>query len=336
MALELERQLPEDRRAADTESSQRLRGPVGIRNGKQVKNHENDQHLIIFLLNKVSAAAGGTLQSSGPTRFKTPRAGRCDPALADAIKHFQEANQLPTDGVVNPNGPTLNALFLLASGKPLPATGRRLSGKALAELDVPLAVQKVSRALDHLRVFRSVTKQPSSARRFNKVTENALLVHFRLSSFGSGLIAPKRAVTSADVEHLILHFDKIRNMLQSRNFIDGTPKDKNGNLVPAAAHTNSGQAIISTLYRNFDAPDGKRFGNNSRAAILIHEGMHAVDAAHVSGRDDIHISEFRPEYNTQLADKSLFNPSSFAGFAAHVFRGTDPKPRFGAGPGRLL
>jgi hypothetical protein len=76
-------------------------------------------------------------------------------------------------------------------------------------------------------------------------------------------------------------------------------------------------------------------GPNSRAAILIHEGMHAVDADKKSGDDDIHISEFDPAYETQPPDKSLFNPSSFAGFAAHVFNGSDPKPRFGLGAGRF-
>jgi hypothetical protein len=332
--LELEHQPREHRQ----EVTQGLRDAVGIRHGKQVKNHDSDQHLVIFLLNKIQAASGGTLHTSGPTRFKTPREGHCAADLADAIKRFQEVNNLPADRVVDPNGPTLNALFLLANGKPLPAKGRRLSGRVLAELDVPLAVQKVERALEKLRLFRLAIVRPTLGPRvFDKVTEDALFVHFRLTPFGSGLVAPKRAVKLADVDHLITHFDKIKAMLLRRDFSDGSPKDKFGNVVPAAANLDSGKAIFSSLFRNFDAKDGQRIGDNSRAAILIHEGMHAVDAAKVSGRDDIHISEFSPAYDTQSPDRSLFNPSSFAGFAAHVFLGKDPKPRFGLDPkGRFL
>jgi len=85
-------------------------------------------------------------------------------------------------------------------------------------------------------------------------------------------------------------------------------------------------------------PFGHFIGPNSRAAILIHEGMHAVDASLTSGNLGIHISEFSPAYDTQPANLSMFNPSSYAGFAAHVANGAagDPNPRFGLGNGQEL
>jgi hypothetical protein len=49
-------------------------------------------------------------------------------------------------------------------------------------------------------------------------------------------------------------------------------------------------------------------------------------------------SEFDPAYNTQPANLSIFNPKSYAGFAAHVFNGPlrDPNPRFERGNGQEL
>ncbi len=101
---------------------------------------------------------------------------------------------------------------------------------------------------------------------------------------------------------------------------------------------DSGTIIFGRTFKNFSNAEGQLIGPNSRAAILIHEGFHAVDAAQKSGDDvNIHISEFDPKYDTQSADNSLFNPSSYASFAAHVFPpGKDPNPRFGLGAGRPL
>jgi hypothetical protein len=336
---EAEVTIRSDRTAPAIPTPNRLHGPVGIRRGKQVKNKASDQSLIISLLNKIPIASGGTLTDSGPTIFKAPRDGFCEPELSAKILVFQRHFGLANDGVVDPGGRTFRALQSVAALS-APVGGRKF-GRELAALDVPLATRKVDQALAKLRAFRSVIvmrQTPGGANPpFDRVTSDALRVHFRLGPFDQASIAPRRPVTLADVDHIIAHFDRMKVVFtrQSTAFSDGSPKDKNGETVPAASQLNSGTVIFSSLYRNFNATDGEAIGTNSRAAILIHEGFHSVDESKSSGDDDIHISEFLPAYDTQPADKSLFNPSSFAGFAAHVFAGADPNPRFGLGPGRF-
>jgi hypothetical protein len=332
--------LRSDRTAPAVPVSNRLHGPVGIRRGKQVKNKASDQSLIIRLLNKIPVASGGTLTDSGPTLFKAPRDGFCEPELSASIVVFQKHFGLAHDGVVDPGGRTFTALQSVAALS-APVGGRKF-GRDLAALDVPLATRKVDRALVKLRDFRNaivIRQTPGGITPpFDRVTSDALRVHFRLGPFDEASIAPRRPVTLADVDHILTHYDRMKVVFtrQSTAFSDGSPKDKNGDLVPAASPLNSGTVIFSSLYRNFNATDGEAIGVNSRAAILIHEGFHSVDESKSSGDDNvIHISEFDPAYDTQPADKSLFNPSSFAGFAAHVFNGADPNPRFGLGPGRF-
>jgi len=233
-------------------------------------------------------------------------------------------------------------------GRLIPIDVKRLSGSTLARLDVPLALQKIDVALRKLREFETTLSLRLGPRvrfePFDKVTENALRTHFRLVAFdsvappgaGTGRGFPRRPVTTEDIKHLLLHFQKIRSLFLSSlsSFKDGSPVGRDGKPVAAAAFLNSNQVIFGSHFRNFTAPDAEKIGPNSRAAILIHEGFHAVDAALKSGNDvSVHISEFSASYDTQPADDSLFNPSSYASFAAHVFKGRDPSPRFGLGPG---
>lgn len=69
------------------------------------------------------------------------------------------------------------------------------------------------------------------------------------------------------------------------------------------------------------------FGPMCQAAMMLHEGVHVIDAR--SGEAAIHISEFQPEYNRQTAEHALHNPSSYCACAQHIFFGRDE--RFGAG-----
>lgn len=309
--------------------SGQLTGPVGIRDGRQVTNKAVDQAQIISLLNKIPIASGGTLGPTGPTVFRAPRDGFCDPSMSKQIKTFQEHFNLTADGVVDPTGHTFPKMKQIAAFS-APVAGR-LFGSTLATIDVSRALFKVDKALASLNQFRGVMSGPTPASgAFDRVTEDALRTHFRLAPFGSGLIAPIRAVKLPDIDHLLTHFLRIRIVLASKAFDDGSPKNpKTNRVVAAAAFLNSGRIIFSSFYRNFNGGDGPAIGQESRVAILIHEGMHAVDSAQKSGADDVHISEFVPAYDIQPTDKSLFNPSSFASFAAHVTLGRDPQPRFG-------
>ena len=232
---------------------------------------------------------------------------------------------------------------------PTPVNPAKLSGATLARLDVPLALQKVNAAIRKLKEFKGTLNLRLGPivriQQFDKITENALRTHFRLIAFdapappnagATGRGFPRRPIRMDDVDHLILHFAKIQTLFvrNATSFTDGAPVDKAGNPVAAAAFLDSGTVIFGSPFRNFTDTQAQAIGPNSRAAVLIHEGFHAVDTLQRSGDDLLtHISEFDSRYDTQGANDSIFNPSSFASFAAHVFKGSDPKPRFGLGPG---
>ncbi len=230
---------------------------------------------------------------------------------------------------------------LRGGGLEIPKDKKPNSGSSLAHTDVGLALTKVRAAVAKLQAYQRALANRAlgiSDPPFDPVTQAALRTHFRLSpsdSTESG--PPQRPLTRGDIDHILNHFAKIQNVLtrHQSTFTDGSPVDKKGNIVAAAAHSNSNQIIFSKRYKDFSDADAVMIGPNSRAAILIHEGFHAVDSAKKSGADDVHVSEFSAAYDQQPADKSLFNPSSYASFAAHVVPpGKDPKPRYGLGAGR--
>jgi hypothetical protein len=322
-----------------------IEGPVGVvrpgswwrRPDQKVTNHQRDQQKIIGLLSKISVNDGGKRETwSAPPLAGAD--GMCASSLADGIWDFQvhwktKGKFKNIDGIVDPKGNTLNQMNVLVGGAP---PVNRATGSALAHTDVPLALRKVDAALASLAEFRTTLTTHFGSRPFNRVTVEALSKHYRLTLVESS--SPRRPVTERDLSHLIAHFTRIRTVLASHQstFTDGAPADRHGNPVPAAAPLNGSKVIFGAPFRNFTDVDAAAIGPNSRAAILIHEGFHAVDVEKKSGADDVHISEFRPEYDTQPADKSIFNPSSYASFAAHVVEGRDPVPRFGLGAGRFL
>ncbi len=113
-----------------------IRAAVGIRNGAQCTNHAQDQQHVIFLLNQIPTTSGGALDPTGPTGFRAPRDGYCDPGLSALIRRFQQQNGLQADGVVDPDGPTLKALNNLAAtkGAAKKAAGATLTPQQLATL----------------------------------------------------------------------------------------------------------------------------------------------------------------------------------------------------------
>ncbi|MET0605246.1 MAG: hypothetical protein ABWZ80_02215 [Beijerinckiaceae bacterium] len=205
------------------------------------------------------------------------------------------------------------------------------SGSALATSDAPLALRKISKAIDALKRLETTLKNPATPTPTDAaLVDDALRVHFRLTRT-QGTIGVTRPFTLADITEILTMFNAIAGVLRdpANRFVDNLPQ--NGPLTAAEAPFG-GQITFGPVFRNFDWRGLGRIGDNSRAAILIHEGMHIVDA--VSGDDNTtHISEFDPRYNGQSPEFSKHNPSSYAGFAAHIDLGRDPTPRFGLGPG---
>jgi peptidoglycan hydrolase-like protein with peptidoglycan-binding domain len=206
-------------------------------------------------------------------------------------------------------------------------------GAALARADVPLAVGKVASSLLGLNFLRGGAL-PSTA---TPLVEEALRVHFRLlPPTGGPPDGIRRPRTNQDLDLIIRTFTRLAGVLNASatSFVDGIPV--NGIKTPAESNTNSSIVLFGPFFRSFSEGLGAAIGPHSRAAILIHEGVHAIDDSGPpglgrSGELAVHISEFQPAYDAQPADLSLFNPSSYASFAAHIALGRDPFPRFGLG-----
>jgi len=203
-------------------------------------------------------------------------------------------------------------------------------GAALARTDVPTAVGKIVQSLLVLNLLRAGGLPSSVA----PLVDDALRVHFRLLPPGAAGDGIRRARTTADLDRIITTFTDLAAVLNgsAATFEDGIPV--NGIKTPAESNTGSRLVRFGPFFRDFDAPFGTRIGPQSRAAILIHEGTHSVDRTGRSAARDVHISEFEPAYDTQTADRSVLNPSSYASFAAHIANNGDPSPRFGLGAAR--
>ncbi|WP_342359095.1 hypothetical protein [Terrarubrum flagellatum] len=204
------------------------------------------------------------------------------------------------------------------------------SGVALATADAPLALRKVGKAIKALQDLQATLTNPAGPEPAGlDVTRDALRLHFRLTS-APATIGVARPFTKADLDAILLNYDGIQRVLRdpAARFRDDIPTL--GPLIAAEA-IFARQVTFGPVYRNFDWRGLGKIGDHSRAAVMIHESTHVIDA--ISGNDAIHISEFDPGYDRQTPELSMHNPSSYAGFAAHVDLGRDPSPRFGLGPG---
>jgi peptidoglycan hydrolase-like protein with peptidoglycan-binding domain len=198
----------------------------------------------------------------------------------------------------------------------------------LARLDVPLATSKVRAALaaiTALQAARAAGTPPAA------LTMAALRTHFRLSA-GGPRVGNVRAVTAADLVTISTRYTQLVGLYGAAATRFRTAAPVNGIETPAEAPLGGPVTFgpaFTNVQNNFGDPTGQPIGPNSRVAILIHEGVHVFDGQ--SGANNAHISEFEPAYDTQSSELSLHNPSSFAGFAAHIVNGSDPSPRFGLG-----
>lgn len=199
-------------------------------------------------------------------------------------------------------------------------------GSDLARTDTVLAGQKVQAAIQALTLLKI---NRLSGTPVDKLTSDALRTHFRLI-FTTATIGVTRLITDADIDAILARYAQLVTLFASSagSFQTGVPV--NG-IFTAAEAPLGGPVRFGPAYTNVNSNFGDFIGPNSRAAVVIHEGVHVFDG--ISGGAATHISEFEPAYNAQNADNSLHNPSSFAGFAAHIHSRRDPSPRFGLGPG---
>lgn len=212
-------------------------------------------------------------------------------------------------------------------------TGR--FGAALARTDVPRALMKVSIALASLTALRNNISPVPGIPVFpidTALINTTLRVHFRLLPPGVPVDGVRQTRTFADLDRIIQTYRDIAGLFAAAAtaFEDAIPV--NGVRIAAEALTGSRRIQFGPAFCDFDSPFADRIGPESRAAILIHEGMHAVDTSNRSGDRNVHISEFDPAYNNQPPNLSLFNPSSYASYASHIVLQRDPDPRHGLDP----
>ena len=211
---------------------------------------------------------------------------------------------------------TLGVLDILLQGG--------LLGKDLAQTDIALTTRKVTAAINALTLLLA---SPQGINPVNDLTIDALRTHFRLTQT-TATIGVSRPFTTADLQTIIERYTQLLRLYAASTTRFRTGAPINGIFTAAEAPIN-GPVTFGPAFTNVNSNFGTFIGENSRVAVIIHEGVHVFDR--ISGRSDIHISEFNPAYNRQSADLSLHNPSSFAGFAAHIDLKRDPNPRFGLG-----
>ncbi len=296
-------------------------------NSPSMHPNESD-HTAVSLLQEVLISQGFAIPS-GPT-------GNYLGETQAAVRAVETRFHLVRDtGIAGHE--VLTALDTLLRGQTPTPPAVAQHGRALALTDVPLALKKVNASIDAIAAFESTFVRRALAQPgdnppdFNQVTVDALQTHFRLA-LPDITAPPARGVDLSDTQFIRTNFTKIREYL---NHADAHFRDDMLN-PDTMAETNGGggPTFFGTAYRNTDIPGGaKLIGPNSRAAVVIHEPVHAIDSQSVAAVD---INESSPGYATQPADNSLHNPCSYAAFAAHIFNKADPNPRFGRGSGQAL
>ena len=293
-----------------------LRSSFWSSNGRLQRAAENNPAVHGFDSDKVAVTLlQQALVNTGIATIEVD--GIYGPRTAAAVRAVETRFNMDQDGGVA-GRQVLGILDILLQGGRL--------GRDLTQNDAPVARRKVQAAITALTAFQTArnTGGPLAS-----VTVDALRTHFRLT-VAPPTIGITRQVTNADVDTILRMYRQLLGLFTApgNRFRTGVPV--NGINTAAEAPLN-GPITFGPAFTNVDSHFGDRIGPNSRAAVVIHESVHVFDGQ--SGRPDTHISEFDPAYDRQDPDLSLHNPSSYAGFAAHIDNNGDPAPRFGLGHG---
>ena len=188
-----------------------------------------------------------------------------------------------------------------------------MTPKELAERDgkpVALAwVAAAERALGRLLTARG-----------DPVVRSALTINFSATGLQAYIAALRARLVFAQARDVIARSGEL--------FFDASLEEAHGwfgeNVPPAYALF--GQGVWFT-------PRFLSFGPMCRAAMVLHESVHVIDA--ISGEPAIHVSEWdEPRFSAQSIEESLHNPSAYASFAAQVGVNAVDWPRevrYGAG-----
>jgi hypothetical protein len=289
-----------------------IQAPVGA-NGT---NRDDDVLIVQELLNTIPVNEGGAV----PTLDLD---GWCLAKTVGAIQTFQRRRFNGwSDGRVDPGGKTIKALNDLADG---PGT-RTLSlpDKDPSDLAVDSIPQAISWANDAVRALNDLAKGSSDA-----ILLRALQGHFKITP------KDRRFATVRQ------NFDQAIALLGRGKSVYRTVTrrqmevDLGWSEAPGYTLRNPFRAICWTpifhsrvVRRSGMDWSGPGFGPKCRAAMVLHEPIHAVDTA-----ADFDVYEHGKEYATIIADRAIHNAASYPSFAAHVSEHSNEPlgPLYGAG-----
>lgn len=210
-----------------------------------------------------------------------------------------------------------------------------MTPKALAEDEgKPIALEWIDVAIlalrDHLEWLVGGDEPRSK-----ELVVSALAINFSLTP-----AAASRLATLVHVWRILGTFTRAREVIvhSERWFFDVSAEEARGvfsagtPLPPAYAMFERG-VYFTPAFAPHDVTTRAGFGPRCRAAMIVHESVHVVDA--LSGLPNIHISEWQePAFGAQTIEESVHNPSSYASFSAQVYEEAiawPPAARYGAG-----
>jgi hypothetical protein len=279
-------------------------------------NKEADVLTVQVLLNQVPVTQGGP----NPVLDLD---GWCGHTTIAAITAFQKKQFGTGDGKVDPGKKTIEALKRLASAPgartvPLPD----VDPAEMATRSIPQALTWANAALSALAALQAGST--------DAIFITALQSHFKIAP-SDPLFGIVRDNFTKAVASLNRGKAAYQSVSRKQMEIDLGPHK------PAPGYTMPATHIIRwtpLFHARTNGPrpgmqwTGDGFGPLCRAAMVLHEPIHAVDA-----KADFDVYEWGPEYTSMSAQRSVHNASSYPSFAAHVSeRSTDLMgPRYGAG-----
>lgn len=273
-------------------------------------NHPSDVKLIQGLLNLIPQPLGGPV-------FPLVVDGLVGPKTIGAITRFQQVNFGVADGRIDPNQKTLQKLNSLAPGSTPPS----VNPKTQAEQDKATSMLWAMNAATMLAFYNVLKMNPVAVDPLGDLTliRKALNTHFHLDKtptleilfLGSIKYNYDRVISALSASSTIFRYRTDAEASADKGV------DKNGVPYPAYAFFNHSVNFTQTFLK---------FGPLCRAAMVLHEPIHYVDAL-ASAANDFY--EHGAAYAGITPQQAIHNPSSYVAFAQHVFYRQDV--RYGAG-----
>ena len=200
--------------------------------------------------------------------------------------------------------------------------------KDLAEKDKRVSLIWANFAIQALNSLDGVLKSKGSPASFANGDLPAFLHHVR-NALQTHFNIDTAANQSVLVAEILGRYRAVVAYLgtSSSNFINDTTSAEAAKGTPAHVPFGTGKVNFTPAFAAFDPKTGRGFGPFARAAMVLHEPVHAVDHPAAS-TVATHVHEGSPAYATNPASNQVHNAHSYAAFAQQMNFGKDT--RFGA------